>query len=332
MVNEYTYYYHFDDGPHTVTYDSKNNAYHVSFNDEWSAFTPSQEDLDKGFGLWTEDGQLICVILPRQDAIHNTGKQAVVDQAALCRWLQKVFVNTDRGGAKKILGRFKYIILGARKSFLTGGGIRHDDVPLETDLFQSTCMRGRDIGKEITVNAATVLKTMDNQAKDVFNVLVPPIERRNFDTAVKVVEVKIKDILLPSKAFSQQSESPAHKDKDECYSLLKVLLGDPLEQHLNWLNNAEAVQFFMFPAHSLAIPLLPNSYMLFNPTVPHCVSRVVPKFMEKEVFLCSWFLSADVVGGHDNNRETTPIQKSVLKELGLNVSLLKTITRSNGKK
>jgi hypothetical protein len=109
-------------------------------------------------------------------------------------------------------------------------------------------------------------------------------------------------------------------------------LGDPKSRELNWLHDAEAVQYFMFPAHSLAIPLLPNSYMLFNPRVPHCVSKVVPKFMGKEVFLCSWYLSADVVGGHDNNRKTTPIQESVLQELGLNVSLLQTIRRSKDKK
>jgi hypothetical protein len=278
------------------------------------------------------DGQLIAIVLPREAAIKSTGKQSCVDQAAFFRWLQKVFVNTDRGGAKKIRGGFKYIILGARKSYNTGGGIRHDDVPLETDIFQSTCMRGRDLGKEINVNAADVMKRMDNQAKDVFDLIVPPIDRENFEAAVKLVEVKVVDILLPSKAISQQSDSPGHTDEDECYSLLKVLLGDKLLRHLNWRNNAEAVQYFMSPAHSLAIPLLPNSYMLFNPTIPHCVSRVVPKFMGKEVFLCSWYLSADVVGGHDNYRKTTPIQESVLAQLQLNVSQLQTIRRAKDQK
>jgi hypothetical protein len=83
----------------------------------------------------------------------------------------------------------------------------------------------------------------------------------------------------------------------------------------------------VFPAHSTAIPLLPNSFMVFNPRVPHCVSEVREEWKGEEVNLCSWFLKTAVVGGHNNKKPLTDTQKRLSDRLESLVEKLRTIRR-----
>jgi hypothetical protein len=59
---------------------------------------------------------------------------------------------------------------------------------------------------------------------------------------------------------------------------------------------------------------------------------VLPEWEKEQVNLCSWFLSAGIVGGHKKEKPLTPRQETLRKKLNSIVDHLKTYRRGKEKK
>jgi hypothetical protein len=103
-------------------------------------------------------------------------------------------------------------------------------------------------------------------------------------------------------AASVNYVSACHVDQDFLWSCLTVLCDDDKVCTKScYKDDIPPAVYFCFPRLGLAIALKPGDYLLFNPTEPHCVSMRETHYQNSEVFLLSFYLKTNVVGGNDNN-------------------------------
>jgi hypothetical protein len=91
-----------------------------------------------------------------------------------------------------------------------------------------------------------------------------------------------------------------HKDDDFFVSGVTVLhecdaytMEDPI------------VQYFVFPEDGVAVALRAGDILLFNPSIPHCISSRC--YYKHDILACSFYLKARLVGGHDNSNKKITI-------------------------
>ena len=94
-----------------------------------------------------------------------------------------------------------------------------------------------------------------------------------------------------------------HTDNDFTLSMAHILLDGRDCYELD----DEIVVYFCFPTLGVAIPMRPGDFLLFNATLPHCIST--RRIAGHKIMCISLFLKTLVVGGNNNSLSTTDAQE-----------------------
>jgi hypothetical protein len=125
--------------------------------------------------------------------------------------------------------------------------------------------------------------------------------------------------------------SAAHVDDDFWLSCLMVLCADSNITYAQktkfggksyYHKDIPTAVYFCLPQKGVAVGLKPDDYILFNPKEPHCVSMREKFYEAKQVYLVSFYLKTNVVGGNDN-KDTNDVLKEYdgLKSFYLNANI-----------
>jgi hypothetical protein len=96
--------------------------------------------------------------------------------------------------------------------------------------------------------------------------------------------------IWPSLACGRNTFLPLHTDMDYFLSAVAV--------HTNRQTGNVVLQYFCFPTLGITVALRNGDVLLFNPTIPHCISS--PTSDRYEVFSMSAYLKSLVVSGNSN--------------------------------
>lgn len=104
-------------------------------------------------------------------------------------------------------------------------------------------------------------------------------------------------------AFGQNVFLRCHTDDDFTMSVTQIFLKgiDCYDVHDN------VVAFFCFPTRGLAVPMRPGDFVLFDATLPHCVSSRC--HYSDDIMCVTYYLKSKVVGMNDNSIPLSMEQK-----------------------
>ena len=109
-------------------------------------------------------------------------------------------------------------------------------------------------------------------------------------------------------AFGTNVFLRCHTDADFTFSIIQVFLKGKSQ----YLPDDEVVVYLCFPTIGVAVPLRPGDYLLFNATIPHCISSRC-KF-EDEIMVTSTYLKTLVVGMNNNDLPLTQEQARIIEQ------------------
>ena len=108
-------------------------------------------------------------------------------------------------------------------------------------------------------------------------------------------------------AFGRNVFLRCHKDQDYTYSIIQVHLGGRDVYSID----EEVVVYFCLPTQGIAVTLRPSDFLLFNATIPHCISSRCRN--NDTVLSVSSYLKTAVVGLNNNGLELLNVQKVLLR-------------------
>jgi hypothetical protein len=103
-------------------------------------------------------------------------------------------------------------------------------------------------------------------------------------------------LIWPSLAVAANVVMEMHTDQDFVMGCAGVLGGRGYREHD--ASGGDILQYFCFPSIGSAVGLRNGDLLLFNPTIPHCVSSRAT--MTEDVICTSFYLKTAIVGGNDN--------------------------------
>ena len=106
-----------------------------------------------------------------------------------------------------------------------------------------------------------------------------------------------RNLIWPSLAVAVNVVMELHTDQDYVMGCAGVLGGKGYRDHD--AGGSDILQYFCFPSSGSAVGLRNGDLLLFNPTVPHCVSSRAT--MKENVICTSFYLKTAIVGGNDNS-------------------------------
>jgi len=116
-------------------------------------------------------------------------------------------------------------------------------------------------------------------------------------------------------AFGRNVFLRCHTDEDFTMSVAQIYLKGSNQYHIH----DKVVAFFCFPTRGVAIPMRPGDFLLFDTSLPHCVSSRCHNC--DDIMIISFYLKSMVVGMNDNNIPLTQDQASLVNlhdEIALN--------------
>ena len=114
-------------------------------------------------------------------------------------------------------------------------------------------------------------------------------------------------LIWPSLAVAANVVMEMHTDQDFVMGCAGAIGGKGFKPHDP--NGSDILQYFCFPTTGAAIGLRNGDLLLFNPTIPHCVSSRAT--MGEDVICTSFYLKTAVVGGNDNSLAIVPNQETL---------------------
>jgi hypothetical protein len=243
------------------------------------------------------DSHPVFILFPRKDAleINKDGRE-------LCTALSRVSKKTPnlvRGKTKEVFGNQKYCCIGAKRRrfssgiepghYKFGGSISSDDWDCvvsavsrcehafyaysNTDVIRHI-KKAKELVDWETIKCST---SKENEYSRIFNGI----------------------------AFGVNVYLRAHIDEDFTYSATQVHLNN-----VDYKIDDDTVCFFCFPRLGVAVPLKPGDFLLFNAMEYHCVSSRC--YDGLELYCVSSYLKTAVVGGNDNGKVLTDMEKKCM--------------------
>jgi hypothetical protein len=105
-------------------------------------------------------------------------------------------------------------------------------------------------------------------------------------------------LIWPSVAVAANVVMEMHTDQDYVMGCAGVIGGRGYRNHDP--KGSDILQYFCFPSIGSAVGLRNGDLLLFNPTIPHCVSSRAT--MKEDVICTSFYLKTAIVGGNDNSQ------------------------------
>ena len=110
-----------------------------------------------------------------------------------------------------------------------------------------------------------------------------------------------------SVAFGENKYCVVHTDEDFLHSCLMIFSDDELTLDM------EVVVYFIFPTLGYAVPLRPGDILIFDSTVPHCLSSRCNGFDKIIGMAC--YLKSKSVGLNNNDITLTDKQQEIIEEV-----------------
>jgi hypothetical protein len=108
-----------------------------------------------------------------------------------------------------------------------------------------------------------------------------------------------------SVAFGENTYVVVHTDEDFLHSCLMIFSEDELTLDM------EIVVYFVFPTLGFAVPLRPGDILIFDSTVPHCLSS--RRNVSDTVIAMASYLKSKSVGLNNNDLQLDNHQKEIIQ-------------------
>ena len=109
---------------------------------------------------------------------------------------------------------------------------------------------------------------------------------------------------LPSASFGRNNLLPLHTDKDMFLSVVHLHSDDDIvrlnDSHSHYEQNSGIVKFFTFD-NSTSVALRSGDVLIFNPTIPHCVSSSTDAYSHCNTFCISHYFKTSIAGRNNNS-------------------------------
>ena len=248
------------------------------------------------------------ILIPRTSALSILpwkGMQGLYN--SLCH-IQTLHLTLTRGHAKLIFGdkhkRMQYNTLGVRPN-RAGKGVIDLDAwthAIDRNHWCNVMMMVRRAELVFESFAPDEVLQHIKSAKDIV-----PFRTMRAPTPTTDAHHPSTKSIPPSKyfggiAFGCNVFLRCHTDNDFTLSMAHILLDGIDCYDLD----GKIVVFFCFPTLGVAVPMRPGDFLLFNATIPHCIST--RRFAEQKIMCISLFLKTLVVGGNNNSIPTNSAQ------------------------
>jgi hypothetical protein len=258
-----------------------------------------------GLTLPMTNGCRPFTLVPRQSAINHLpkkGMQKLYD--SLDHILASHSVSLSRGHAKTIFAdvgsSVMYKCFGVRPNRSSTGVLEYDDWVAKIGTVHWRRIMRMVMHAELLFESFAGDEVLQHIrcAKDIvpFQTMhSPPVD----DGSPPIPAAKY----FGSIAFGCNVFLRCHTDDDFTLSVAHILLDGKDCYELD----DDVVVYFCFPTLGIAIPMRPGDFLLFNSSVPHCIST---RCRASQKIMCiSLFLKTLVVGCNNNSLALTPTQQ-----------------------
>ena len=95
---------------------------------------------------------------------------------------------------------------------------------------------------------------------------------------------------------------PCHTDEDNSLGTVSVHCAHDLGGK-EYKKNLKVLAYFVFPTMGIAVPLHSGDVLIFNATIPHCLSSPTMDYIHRETYGIAMYLGCDIVSLHDNKKK-----------------------------
>lgn len=143
------------------------------------------------------------------------------------------------------------------------------------------------------------LKSYHKPRKD--NIYTPSKEDTN-------IKVSCDSNFLPSASYGKNNLLPLHTDNDMFLSVVHIhsdrdiVRCESLQYKSYYKVDSDIVKYFTFD-NSTSVALRSGDLLIFNPTIPHCISSCTDDYENASTYCLSHYFKTSIVGRNNNSIE-----------------------------
>jgi hypothetical protein len=298
-------------------------------------------DTTDGAFMLDTAGDIVFMLLPRQEVLEVTGKKTHGDIEALKR-LHNTTGSIVRGHKREGISEGNYSTVGVRAD-RAGHGIAESKFaqtsPADWNVFVKLVRRCEGMAARYLpssvlrglqkVMAVSKCPTMTKQSQSGGKKNSPPTSPPTSPPVVPLPSPlsspptspptsgppppKVTSIFAAI-ANAMNYVSGAHQDIDFFLSFLTVnVCGLTTKENPKYRLDSPVAHYFIFPEQGVAVALRPGDMLLFNPQYFHCLAEKEKSYQERSVFVTSFYLKTAVIGKNDNRIPLTELEKALEK-------------------
>jgi hypothetical protein len=262
------------------TCKKKHISFHPKdFNKSFSLAELDVIDTTEGCVLYDDNGNEVCILIPRKKALSRKGKKAFKKHLSLMKLLMKEEKGVERSKARKGIAE-KEVAVGLKTNRVGHGYVESSLKKKNPTAWKTVCKYARQTEHVASEFIKEGLLVGHNRAKDLIG--WSSLESAKIFNALSV---------------SCNYYSRAHVDADFFFSVFQIIVDS---DDISYSESGSVVQHFCFPTTGYAVAVRNGDMLLFNPSVYHCLSQKEKSFQGKDVFVNSFYLKSNIVGLHNN--------------------------------
>ena len=118
---------------------------------------------------------------------------------------------------------------------------------------------------------------------------------------------------MPSASFGSNNLLPLHTDQDMFLSVVHVHCHSDVvvnDENSFYKKNCNISKYFNFDDGE-SVAMRSGDILIFNPTIPHCVSSTTESYTNEDVFCLSHYFKSLIAGRNNNKIEFSPCNKNL---------------------
>ena len=269
-------------------------------------------------GIYYCEEKLLFIFIPRADAIKYQDVKKYVS-GLLTMERSKKALSSNRGNSHKVFfenSSSNYIDVGIGVSRFMRGlyrkelvGVSDEDIKNVNDYFSFVENTVKQYLPSCLLEKLQI--AMNLIGMEDFNQLKSYNEKKKnlddlFPTNINT-DKNTSFSFMPSASFGSNNLLPLHTDKDMFLSVVHVhAMTDIIEQNTKsyYRPNSKICKYFTFNNGS-SVAMRSGDILVFNPTIPHCVSSTTDDYSDDKVFCVSHYFKSLIAGRNDNTIKFT---------------------------
>jgi hypothetical protein len=244
-----------------------------------------------GIPVREKSGFHSIIRLPRNESLRilpKSGMMDIVESLVACESLSRN--SLERGDKRRTFG-----------DGVSGGTPKYTSVGVQASRLGGVLDRSPCLASLSDKHWSTIIK-MTRRAESALESFADTSILRQLTAAKQVVDFRTLSTpdskcvkYFGALAFGSNIFLRCHTDEDFTMSVIQIYL----KGSDRYTVSDEVVAFFCIPTKGIAVPMRPGDYVVFDATLPHCISSRCHSM--DEIFTVAFYLKSRVVGMNDNS-------------------------------